>query len=183
MKWTVHSERTLYQDQWVHLVSADVELPDGRHLDHRLMRSTAPSAGVVLLREGRVLLMWRHRFITDTWGWEIPIGGMNRGEVPVEAAARECEEETGWRPEGLRQLVYTQPSPGLMTSEHYVFLAESATYTGMPKDGFESERIEWVPLADIVTLIAKGDIVAGTTLVALLYAHATCSSAGERESG
>lgn len=37
MHWKIHSERELYRDQWVHLTSADVELPDGRHLDHRMM--------------------------------------------------------------------------------------------------------------------------------------------------
>ncbi len=45
-----------------------------------------------------VLLLWRHRFITDTWGWEIPAGGIDPGETPPDAAARETLEETGWEP-------------------------------------------------------------------------------------
>jgi hypothetical protein len=56
-----------------------------------------------------------------------------------------------------------------MNSEHHIFRAESATYTGPPKDVFESDRIEWVPLDEIRPLIDKRHIVAGTTLVALLY--------------
>jgi hypothetical protein len=38
------SERQLYADQWLDLRTADIELPDGRHLDHRFIRM-APSAG------------------------------------------------------------------------------------------------------------------------------------------
>jgi 8-oxo-dGTP pyrophosphatase MutT (NUDIX family) len=128
----------------VHLLTADVELPDGRHLDHRFVR-TEPGAGAVVVQDGKVLLIWRHRFITDTWTYEIPVGATG-GEEPVVAAAREVEEETGWRPGPLRHLVYTQPTPGLMNSEHHIFRADSAEYIGPPVDGFESERVEWVPL-------------------------------------
>ena len=44
MQWKVISERALYTDQWLDVRTADVELPDGRHLDHRFIRM-APSAG------------------------------------------------------------------------------------------------------------------------------------------
>ncbi len=170
MRWKIHSERELYRDQWVHLASADVELPDGRHLDHRMIRTAAPGAGCVIVVDRRVLLMWRHRFITDTWGWEIPHGSIRPGEQPADGAAREAEEETGWRPgQPLRPLVYSQPSPGLMTSQHHIFRADSAEYIGPPKDAFESEKIEWIPLDDVLPLVDKHHIVAGTTLVALLY--------------
>ncbi|MDP9870299.1 MULTISPECIES: NUDIX domain-containing protein [Streptosporangium] len=162
------SERTLYHDKWVHLRSADVELPDGRHLDHRLIQSSDGAYAAVVVRE-RVLLLWRHRFITDAWGWELPSGAINPGEGPAAAAAREVEEETGWRPEGpLRRLIHTQPIPGLLTARHYVFRADAATYIGPPADGFESERIAWVPLSKVRRLIDSGEILEGTTLTALL---------------
>jgi 8-oxo-dGTP pyrophosphatase MutT (NUDIX family) len=167
MQWNVLSERTLYRDQWVHVSTADVVLPDGRHLDHRIVH-TAAGAGVVVTDQDRVLLIWRHRFITNTWTWEIPLGGIEPGEEPAAAAARETEEETGWRPGPLRPMLYTQPSPGLMTSEHHIFRADSATHTGT-RDVIESQKVEWVPISDIKKLIAKGDIVTGTSQVALLY--------------
>lgn len=170
MRWIVHSERDLYRDQWVHVAAADVEIPGGRHLDHRVIRTAAPGAGIVVAHENRVLLIWRHRFITDTYGWEIPHGSIRPGEAPAEAAAREAEEETGWRPDRpIRPLVYSQPSPGIMTSQHHIFRADSATYTGPPRDSFESDKIEWIPITELRSLIDKRHIVAGTTLVALLY--------------
>lgn len=62
----------------------------------------------------RALLIWRHRFITRMWGWEMPMGKVDRGETPAAAAAREAEEETGWRPARLRLLACLQPSAGIM---------------------------------------------------------------------
>jgi len=174
MRWKVHSERTIHQDQWVHLVAADVELPNGRHLDHRLIRTATAGAGLVIVIDGSVLLMWRHRFITDTYGWEIPIGSIEPGEDPATAAAREAEEETGWRPTGpIEPLLYAQPSPGLMASEHFIFQAHAATYVGPPVDDFESDKIDWVPLSDVPSLIRDRHISSGTTMNALLFALAS----------
>ncbi len=132
MRWKVLSERPLYRDEWLDIRIADVELPDGRRLAHRSIR-TPPGAGVVAVDEQRrVLLLWRHRFITDTWGWEIPIGRVEDGETPEQTAAREFEEETGWRAGPLRRLVSVQPSPGLSDAVHHVYSASQATYLGAP---------------------------------------------------
>ena len=80
-RWEVHSEKPLYTDEWLDIRLADVELPDGRRLDHRLIR-TRPGAGVAMIVDGSVLLLWRHRFITGTWGWEVPLGKADPGEDP-----------------------------------------------------------------------------------------------------
>jgi 8-oxo-dGTP pyrophosphatase MutT (NUDIX family) len=169
MEWKVVSERPLYNDEWLDVRIADVELPDGRHLAHRLIR-TPPGAGVVAINGDRqVLLIWRHRFITDTWGWEIPIGKIEEDEPSADAAAREFEEETGWQVGSLRHLISVQPTPGLTNSEHHIYRASVAKHIGKPVDDFESELVSWVPLADVHSLIARGAITSGTTLVALLF--------------
>jgi ADP-ribose diphosphatase len=169
MRWTVHSEKPLYTDEWLDIRLADVELPDGRHLQHRLIR-TPPGAGCVTIRNQNVLLLWRHRFITGTWGWEIPIGKIDPGEAPADAAARETEEETGWHPAGLTPLLRIEPSPGISDSVHHIYLAHSAERTGPPEDDFESSQVAWIPLDNLPGLISRGEISSGTTLAALLYA-------------
>jgi 8-oxo-dGTP pyrophosphatase MutT (NUDIX family) len=178
MRWEVHSEKPLYTDEWLDVRIADVELPDGRHLDHRLIR-TRPGAGVVFARDGQVLLLWRHRFITDSWGYEIPLGKLDAGEDPAAGAAREFEEETGWRPGPLEYLLRVEPTPGLYDGVHHVYRADGATRIGQPEDPFESERVEWVPLAGIPRLVADGKITSGTTLAALLYLLASAAEASD----
>ncbi|WP_419723268.1 NUDIX hydrolase [Streptosporangium roseum] len=39
--------------------------------------------------QNRVLLMWRHRFLADRWGWELPGGLIDVGEDAMATAARE----------------------------------------------------------------------------------------------
>ncbi|MEV5500132.1 NUDIX hydrolase [Nonomuraea fuscirosea] len=169
MRWQVHSEKSLYRDPWLDVRVADVELPDGSRLDHRLLR-TAPAAGAVVTDDhDRVLLIWRHRFITDSWAWEIPLGQVEEGETPRAAAAREFEEETGWRPGPLRPLMGVQPSNGVSDSLHHVYRGESATHIGPPSDPWEAERVEWVRLAQVRKLIDSGEMVCATSISALLY--------------
>ena len=79
------------------------------------------------------------------------------------------EEETGWRPGPLRPLLTVEPTPGISTSVHHVYRADSATRIGAPEDDFESSRVDWVPLDTIPGLISAGEISSATTLAALLY--------------
>jgi 8-oxo-dGTP pyrophosphatase MutT (NUDIX family) len=170
MQWRVHSEQALYADQWLDIRLADVELPDGRHIDHRVIR-TGPGAGAVVLNgQQEVLLLWRHRFITDTWAYEIPMGGIDAGEDPATAAAREVEEETGWCPGPLQPLLYVEPSNGLMDARHHIFTTNTATYTGHPTEAIEADHAAWIPLAKVPDMIIARQIVGGTTIAALLYA-------------
>jgi 8-oxo-dGTP pyrophosphatase MutT (NUDIX family) len=168
MRWKVHGERPLYQNRWVDLWLADVELPDGNRIDHHVIKMMAVAAAVVLDGD-RVLMIWRHRFITDTWGWELPAGLIDPGEEPIIAAAREVEEETGYRPNALRPLIEAQPSAGICNAAHHIFRADGATLMGPPTEQNEAERIDWIPLADIRHLIDTGDLTSSLAMVGLLY--------------
>jgi 8-oxo-dGTP pyrophosphatase MutT (NUDIX family) len=171
MKWDVHGERAVYDSEWVRLTLADVELPDGHRFDHHVVRMPAAASGVVVDDDDRgVLLLWRHRFITDTWGWEIPAGRIDAGETPEEAGVRETLEETGWRPAPLRPLTTYHPLNGTSDATFHLFIAAGASHAGEPSDPYESERIEWVPWPTIRDEIAEGRVTDGLSLTALLWA-------------
>jgi 8-oxo-dGTP pyrophosphatase MutT (NUDIX family) len=169
MRWTVHAERTLYESEWVTLALADVELPDGQRFKHHLVRIPQPAAALVVHEPERgVLLMHRHRFVVDAWGWEIPGGRIDPGETPAEAAVRETLEETGWRPGRVRPLFAYDPLSGVCDQRFHVFLADDATREREP-DLLETDHVEWVPLPALRRLIAAGEVRDGFSLTALLW--------------
>jgi len=173
MRWIVHGERALYSSGWVGLSLADVEIPGGERFEHHVIRVPREAAGCVVHDPERgVLLLWRHRFITDTWGWEIPAGGVDEGETPAEAAAREVREETGWRPGPVERLVTYHPSNGLSDQRFNVFFARGAEREGDPVDFGEAERIAWRTPAEVRDDIAGNQIADGLSLTALLFALA-----------
>ncbi len=170
MKWTVHGERTIYDSEWMRLALVDVELPSGARFEHHVLRMPAEAAGVVVDDPGRgVLLLWRHRFTTDTWGWEVPAGRVDDGESAIDAAARETLEETGWAPGPLAPMIRYFPHNGTSDATFNVFLTSSATYVGEPTDPDEAERVDWLSWADIRCEISAGRVADGLSLTALLY--------------
>lgn len=171
MEWINLSETEVYGNQWFKVNLADVELPDGRHLAHYVIRQRAVALTAAVNAAKQVLLLWRHRFITDTWGWELPAGVVDDGETVEEAAAREMLEETGWRAGRLHELMTVEPSNGLSDALHHIYWAEGAEYVGHPEDDFESGRREWVPLERVPDLIAKGEVRSANAVAALLLLH------------
>jgi 8-oxo-dGTP pyrophosphatase MutT (NUDIX family) len=171
MGWKNLGEEPVVQTPWFRLNLAEVELPGGRRLDHYLLRLPPVVLAAVLDSRDRVLLLWRHRFIPDSWGWELPSGIADPAEDLAAAAAREALKESGWEPARLRLLMRLEPSGGLTDSVHHVYWTEQATHRGEPPAAFEAERIDWLPLSQVPALIADGQIRAASTVAALLYLH------------
>jgi 8-oxo-dGDP phosphatase len=170
MKWTVHGERIIYDSPWICLALTDVEIPGGERFEHHVIRMPAEAAGTVIAdAELGVLLLWRHRFTTDTWGWEVPAGRVDEGETPLQAAAREAFEETGWRPGPIRHLTTYFPHNGTSDATFHLYVADGATYVGDPSDPSESERVEWVDHHRLRAEIAAGHVGDGLSLTALLW--------------
>lgn len=172
MEWIPHGERTLYDSEWITLALVDVEVPGHRRFDHHVVHIDPASGTVVRDADRGVLLIWRHRFVTDTWGWEIPAGRIDAGETAADAAARETLEETGWRPGPLRPLVSFFPSNGVSDQEFHIFTADGATHVGEPTDPSEASRVEWVPLDELRRILRAGEMRDGLSLAACSYALA-----------
>ncbi|XVU25332.1 NUDIX hydrolase [Actinoplanes sp. CA-054009] len=167
-EWTIHGERVIDDTRRAVLSIADVELPDGVRFEQYVLRIPGAAMVIVLDDEQRVLMMWRHRFILDRWVWELPGGYLDPAEEPMACAAREVEEETGWRPRSMEKLVSYQPMVGTIDQDNVVYLARGADFTGADPDINEAERIGWIPLAEVQQHIDNGTIVGAGSVAGLL---------------
>jgi 8-oxo-dGDP phosphatase len=175
-RWTIHGERVVDESRRLQLSIASVELPDGVRFEQYVLRMPKAAMMVVLNDQDEVLMVWRHRFIIDRWVWELPGGYVDPAEDAAVTAAREVEEETGWRPRNVRPLVSLQPSVGTTDAENLLYLATGADHIGEPADINEAERIAWLPLSTVRDRIARGEIVGAASQVGLLYLLAFPSS-------
>lgn len=168
-RWISHGERPVYESEWITVGLADVEQPSGERFEHHTVTMKPAAMTVVLDDAGEhVLMSWRHRFVPDVWNWELPGGLLDPDETPAETAAREVEEETGYRPRRLEHLVTFEPMIGMVRNAHHVFLARGAERVGEATELNEG-TFEWVALADVPELIAEGRIANSGSLVGLLH--------------
>jgi 8-oxo-dGDP phosphatase len=168
--WTIHGEQLVDDTRRLRLSIAQVELPDGVRFEQYVLRMPKAAMTVLLDDAGqRVLMIWRHRFVVDCWTWELPGGYVDPDEDPAVTAAREVEEETGWRPRSMRLLTRFQPLAGSADFENLVFLGEGATDTRRPADINEAARVEWIGLDSVRDRIARGEIIGAGTQIGLLY--------------
>ena len=168
MKWHVHGRRPVYESEWVSISLVDVEVPGGARYEHHAI-SSKDAAGVLVHDPDRgVMLMWRHRFLGDEWGYEVPGGMIEPGETPEEAARRECIEEAGWSPGPLRLAQRFRPIAGQSTQEFWVFLAEGGEQVGPPSSD-EAERVDWVSDEELRRLVAGNQVLDGLSVIAVLH--------------
>jgi 8-oxo-dGTP pyrophosphatase MutT (NUDIX family) len=168
-QWTIHEERLVDDTRRLDLSIASVELPDGVRFEQWVLRM--PKAAIVVVVDDaheNVLMIWRHRFVMDRWTWELPGGYVDPSEEPAVTAAREVEEETGWRPRSLRLVASFQPLTGTADFENLVFISEGAERTDTPPDINEAARVEWISLSSVRERIQNGEIIGAAAQVGLL---------------
>ena len=169
-EWKVFGKRHIYENHWVNLDLVDVQSPDGTRFEHHVVRMQRVVGVVIPNHDGRILLVRHHRFITSTWGWEIPCGIVENNETAIDASAREVEEETGFRPFGLKPLLAYQPCIGIADTPHEIFVASGAVSVGEPTDPTEVEQIGWFSFDEVKDLISSGQIHDSPTLLGLFAA-------------
>jgi 8-oxo-dGTP pyrophosphatase MutT (NUDIX family) len=168
-RWIVHSERRVYDSDWVKVTMADISLPSGDRFEHHTVWFP-PAAMIAVFDEGHdhVLLSWRHRFAPDIWNYELPGGIIEEGEDPAVAVAREVGEETGYRVRDVRHLITFEPAVGMLRNPNHVYVGQADGRIGEPTELNEG-RFEWVPYDQVPKLIREGKIANSGTLVALLH--------------
>ncbi|MER7772050.1 NUDIX hydrolase [Kitasatospora sp. NPDC096140] len=170
MEWETFGSRQVYGSPWVEVWLDDVEVPGLGRIAHHVVRyPRASTTAVVTDDTGRFLLLYRHRFITGRWGWEVPAGWAEPGEDPAAAIAREVEEETGWRPGHVELLTEYDAMAGISDAHFRCFHVTGCTRIGPPEDASEATRVEWLSEAEVVKLLVGGEVADGPSHAALSY--------------
>lgn len=166
----IHSER-IFQGRVVNLRVDTVRLPNGRVSRREVVEHRGAVAIVPLLDDETVLMIKQFRLAANEVLLEIPAGTLEPGEPPEECAARELEEETGYRAGTLRRLFSQYLAPGYSQEILHVFLARDLQRTTQQTE--EDETVEVVPMSihRAVELVLSGEIKDAKTIAALLVTY------------
>ena len=150
-----------------------VLLPDGKEGIREWIDHPGAAAVVPLFPDGSTLLIRQYRYPAKSTFLEVPAGKLDKsGEDPAEAAARELEEETGWRAASFTKLGALFPCLGYSNEIIHLYLAEDLTKVGAQRLE-PGEFVEVVPASfdHALKLVREGGIVDMKSALALLYAR------------
>jgi ADP-ribose pyrophosphatase len=129
-----------------------------------------PGAVVILplLDDGRVCLIRNFRISVNQTLIELPAGTLEPGEEPIENAARELSEETGYRAVRLQKLHAFYLSPGILDERMHLFLATGLTAGETAREPGENIDNLVVPWDEALRMAVDGRIHDAKSIVGLL---------------
>ena len=159
---------TLLDAKRFQVVKQTVTRPDGRTASVSYVVHPGSVAILPLVDDDHLCLIRSRRLTVGQTLIEVPAGTREPGELPLETARRELEEETGYRAAEWEELAQFYMSPGILSERIHLYVASQLT-PGPPRRE-ANEEIENLVLSwpDALAMLDRGEIVDGKTIVALL---------------
>ena len=146
-----------------------IETPDGHRAEWDYIDHRGAAAVVPVLDDGRLLMVRQYRDALDRETIEIPAGGLNGWDEPtINAAARELEEETGYRSDNLTKLVSVVTAVAFCNEVVDVYLATDLVKKSQHLDEDEFIDVEKYTLDELKDMIFAGTIQDSKTISAVL---------------
>ena len=175
----IGSRNEKYHNRWMSVVEYEIER-DGKPGVYSVVKRPDAVTIVAVTGDQRFLVLKQYRFPTESYSWELPMGGMEAEETPLQAAARELEEETGLQAE-LTHVGRFRPIPGLTPQAVDVFRAKIPDRMITALENFDTNVDEIVnrriiSRQQLATMIKNDEISDGFTLSSLAVFDAAATS-------
>ena len=162
------SSQPIYHGRAINLRVDQVAKPSGRKTSREVVEHSDCVAVVVLDDQNNVLLVRQFRHAVGGFLLEIPAGGIDPGEEPIDCVRRELQEEIGYLPRKIDKLGGFYAIPGYGTEYLHCYLATDLVPSRLVAEDTESIELVRVPQNQIPQLIASGEICDAKSIAALL---------------
>jgi ADP-ribose diphosphatase len=168
----VLARRLVARSRLFRVEEIDLEFANGSRRTYERIPGGGDSVMIVPLLDPRTLLLIREYGAgSDRYELGLPKGVVEPGEDPLDAANRECQEETGYAARDLRVIDRVSLVPGYIGHRSLIVLARDLYPSRLPGD--EPEPIEVVPwhLDNLDALLAREDFDEARAIAAVFLAQ------------
>jgi ADP-ribose pyrophosphatase len=162
------STRQIYQGRAVNIRVDTVEKASGTKTTREVVEHSDCVAVVALDEQDNVLLVRQFRHAVDRFLLEIPAGGIDPGEEPVDSVRRELQEEIGYFPRKIDKLGGFYATPGYGTEYLHCFVATDLVSARLVAEDTDDIEVVRASPDEIPHLIASGEICDAKSIAALL---------------
>lgn len=157
--------KSIYKGRVITVNVDTVHLPNGTTVDLEIVRHPGASAMVPIKDDGTIVLVRQFRHAAGGYIYEIPAGKLYPGEDPKLCAARELEEEIGYRAAHLALLSSMLTAPGFTDEVIHIYKATGLSKTQQRLDQDEVLEVVELSLSEVMTMIQDGRIRDAKTMV------------------
>src|SRR5438093_6210509 len=150
--------KNIYKGKVVVLNVDTVTLPNGATVDLEVIRHPGAAAIVPMKNDGTVILIRQFRHAADGFIYEIPAGKLHPEEDPRDCAARELEEEIGYRATSFELLTSIFTAPGFADEVIHIYIGTGLTKGRQKLDHDEVLHVVELPIEKAIDKIRDGTI-------------------------
>lgn len=162
------SSSQVYSGRILNLRIAQVKKLNGSETTREVVEHGDSVAIVAIDDEDKIILEEQFRYPVGKELLEIPAGGIEAGETPLEAARREMQEETGYRPTRLLPLGGFYSAPGYSTEYLHLFMASGLVADPLSAEDTDEIRLGRYTPSEVIALIKNGTIKDAKSIAGLL---------------
>ena len=158
-----------YRGTIVDMYRDHMEFSNGNTEEWDYIHHRGAAAVVPVTSEGNILLVRQFRNALERFTLELPAGALDDPEEPgMECAARELEEETGYRSEELEWLITLRTTVAFCNERIEIYVAKNLIPTKQNLDANEFVNVEQYTIEELKEKIFTGEIEDSKTIAALL---------------
>jgi 8-oxo-dGTP pyrophosphatase MutT (NUDIX family) len=170
--WTVKSVSRAFENDWLVIDTHAVIHPGGAEGTYSVVRPRRFAVGVLPIEpDGGVHLVGQWRFPLGRYSWEIPEGGAEPGEPPLDCARRELEEETGLTAASFVEVLKMDLSNSLTDEQGVIYLATDLAPGRAQPEATEVLRHRRAHFQEVLARVIDGRIRDSLTVAGVLRAH------------
>lgn len=163
----------VYKGHIIDMYKDTVEIPNGNVAEWDFIGHKGAAAVIPVTNDGKILMVRQYRNALDRYTVEIPAGGLeNKDEPMINCAARELEEETGYKSDNLEFLLSLRTTVAFCNEKIEVFLARDLKKTKQHLDEDEYIDVVSYDVEELVDMIYAGKIEDSKTVAAVLAYYA-----------
>lgn len=164
---TLSSQR-IYDGQILSLRVDRILLENGQQAVREVIDHQGAAGIVAFDEDGKLLMVRQYRYPVEQELLELPAGKIDPGETPLQCAARELEEETGYKAQKLIALGRVYPAAAYDVELVHLFYAEGLTPAQQKLDEDEFLSVEHVDFDEAVRMVLEDEILDSKTQIGIL---------------
>ena len=167
------SRDLVYKGSIIDYYKDTVQVPNGNVVKWDFIGHKGAAAIVPVREDGKILMVRQYRNALDRYTLEIPAGGLNGADEPTKtAAARELEEETGYRSEDVDFLISIRTTVAFCNEKIDIYVAHNLIKSHQHLDEDEFINVEAYTVDALMDMVYDTTLQDSKTICTIMtYAH------------